>query len=242
MYLWTFCLALTLLWATRVSGAAEVTAARAASAEAAAARAEAAVLRLQLNPHFMFNTLNSISSLVLSNRKAEADRMIDRLCEFLRGSLYSDPTADVPLAQEIDSIDAYLGIEAARFGDDLDIDIDTAPDVSEAQVPNFILQPLVENAIKHGVSLARGRATVRVTALREADMLVLGVCNSVARRDGDPVAAPEEGQEGHARPRTGIGLANIRQRLANRYGSAARLETGPTDEGFRAVIRLPFVA
>jgi hypothetical protein len=167
LYLWTFCLALTALWAARASRSSEANAARAAEAETAAAKAQSAALRLQLNPHFLFNTMNSISSLVSLDRKGEAEEMIERLCDFLRGSLNSDPMEDVPLCQEIDAIDAYLSIEATRFGERLKIDIDVAPDTVEAAVPNFILQPFVENAIKHGVSLVKGRAHVIVAAARE---------------------------------------------------------------------------
>lgn len=232
LYLWTFCLALTSLWAARVSGTVEASRARAANAEAAAARSESAALRLQLNPHFMFNTLNSISSLVLLDRKHDAEEMISRLCDFLRSSLYSDPMADVPLTQEIDCIDAYLGIEATRFSDGLEIRIDVDPDAGQAQVPNFILQPLVENAIKHGVAAVSGPSLLTVTAAREDGMLVLSVVNSA---EGAPILQVE------ARPSTGIGLFNIRQRLANRYGGRASLETHPTADGYRAVLRLPFV-
>ena len=239
VYLWTFCLALTLLWATRSSVAVEKSGRRAASAEAAAAQAEAAALRLQLNPHFLFNALNSISSLVVLGHKEQAEEMIGRLCEFLRASLNADPMADVSLAQEIDAIDAYLGIEAERFGDRLEIDIDVEPGVNEAQVPNFILQPLVENAIKHGVAMVRGRASLRVAAAQEGSMLLLSVINSAT--DGQTEHSPPDEAIHPARPSTGIGLPNIRQRLANRYGERARLETGATPGGYRAIIRLPVV-
>ncbi len=230
--LWTYSLALTVIWGARVSTAAEASSARAASAEAAAAKAEAAALRLQLNPHFMFNTLNSISSLILLDRKREAEEMIDRLCEFLRGSLYSDPMADVPLSQEIDSIDAYLGIESIRF-EELEIDFDVEPAASEARVPNCILQRLVENAIKHGVAVARGPSLLGVSASRSGDFLLLTVVNSSPGLISTPPSP--------TRPSTGIGIANIRQRLTNRYGARARLDTEAIANGYRAVIRLPFV-
>ena len=244
VYLWTFCLALTLLWAARASSAVEASAMRAATAEAAAARAEAsqhraeaAALRLQLNPHFMFNTLNSISSLVVLDRKDQAEEMIGRLCDFLRASLHTDPTADVPLGQEIDTIDAYLGIEEGRFGERLQIEIEVQPGAIDALVPNFILQPLVENAIKHGVSAVRGPSKVRIRAARDGDALVLSVLNTFL--DGAEEAARPEDTGAAEEPRTGIGLANIRQRLAACYGDGAKLETGLTKEGFEAVIRLP---
>jgi signal transduction histidine kinase len=235
LYLWTFCLALTLLWAARASRASQVSLARAAEAEAEAAKAQSAALRLQLNPHFLFNTMNSISSLVELDRKSEAGEMIDRLCDFLRASLNADPMEDVPLEQEIDAIDSYLAIEATRFGERLDVDIDVAPDTINAQVPNFILQPFVENAIKHGVSLVKGPATLRIAAARVGDELVLTVTNSA-----DPNVTPAADAL-PVRHSTGIGLSNTRQRLHNRYGERAELAAGPTDGGFRATIRFPFV-
>ena len=234
LYLWTFCLALTMLWAARASRASEANAARAAEAEAAAARAHSAALRLQLNPHFLFNTMNSISSLVTLNRKGEAEDMIDRLCDFLRGSLNADPMEDVPLSQEIDAIDAYLSIEATRFGERLEIDIDVAPDTVDAAVPSFILQPFVENAIKHGVSLVKGPAHVTVAAVREEGELVLTVTNST---DPDGQAAASRLPSRHSS--TGIGISNTRERLRNRFGDRGKLTAGLTESGYRAAIRFP---
>jgi len=236
LYLWNFFLMLTLIWATGLRARAETDAARARraemdaeKAEAEAARAEAAALRLQLNPHFLFNTLNSISSLVTLGRKEEAQAMIDALGDFLRASLHADPMADVTLAEEIETIDAYLGIESVRFGKRLAIAIEIAPGLSDCEVPNFILQPLVENAVKHGVAAGRGPATLTIAVAREGGDLVLSVTNT----------SPADAEPPEARPGTGIGLANIRQRLAIRYGEAARLETGPVEGGWRSEIRLP---
>ncbi len=234
IYLWTFGLALALMWAARLAGAVEKNAARAATAEAAAAKAVAAALRLQLNPHFLFNTLNSISCLVTLDRKQEAEHMIDRLSDFLRASLNSDPMEDVPLEQEIEMIEAYLDIECARFGERLTIDIVLGPDLRAAHVPNFILQPLVENAIKHGVSALKGEASVTIAAKREGDELVLTVENS------SPDAADPVAESSRPRTSTGIGLANSRQRLENRYGPRGSLETASLPGGYRAVIRVPF--
>ena len=235
LYLWTFCLALALLWAARASRASQANQARAAEAEAEAAKAQSAALRLQLNPHFLFNTMNSISSLVELERKSEAGEMIDRLCEFLRASLNADPMEDVPLAQEIDAIDAYLAIEATRFGERLDIEIHVEPETVNAQVPNFILQPFVENAVKHGVSRVKGPAHLCIAAAREGEELVLTVTNTA-----DPEASASADAL-PARHSTGIGLSNTRQRLQNRYGDGAQLVCGPTDGGYRATIRFPFV-
>jgi signal transduction histidine kinase len=229
LYLWTFCLALTLLWAARASRSSEANAAR-------AARAQSAALRLQLNPHFLFNTMNSISSLVATDRKRDAEEMIGRLCDFLRGSLNADPMDDVPLSQEIDAIDAYLSIEATRFGERLEVDIDVAPETINAAVPSFILQPFVENAIKHGVSLMKGPAHVTVSTAREDGELVLTVTNSA---EPGVQAAAAAGRL-PSRKSTSIGISNTRERLRNRYGERGKLIAGPTTGGYRASIRFPF--
>jgi two-component system, LytTR family, sensor kinase len=234
LYLWTFCLALTLLWATRINYAAQLSAARANRAEAASHRAEAAALRLQLNPHFLFNTLNSISSLVTLDRKQDAEDMIGQLADFLRASLVTDPMADVTLGEEIATIEAYLNIEAARFGSRMLTEIEVPDELLDLKVPNFILQPLVENAIKHGVAASRSPTVICVTAERHLDDLVLSVIN---RTEGG--GTQREANE-DAIPGTGIGLANIRQRLAITYGKRARLETIPLAEGYSAIIRMPF--
>jgi len=243
LYLWNFCLMLTLIWATglharvevaeaeadRAEAEADEAEAEAERAEAAAERAEAMALRLQLNPHFLFNAMNSISSLITLDRKDEAQKMLEALGDFLRASLHADPTADVTLDEEIDTIDAYLGIESIRFGERLGVEIEIAEGLSDVLVPNFILQPLVENAIKHGVAAARGPARLAIAAARENGELVLSVVNT----------RPAEAEPADPRPGTGIGLANIRQRLEIRYDGAASLETGPIPNGWRARIRLP---
>jgi two-component system, LytTR family, sensor kinase len=248
LYLWTFALTLTVIWASDVGSDAARTAARAALAEAATHRAEAAALRLQLNPHFLFNALNSIASLVTLERKAEAERMIDQLSDFLRASLASDPMADVPLADEIDTIDAYLGIETARFGERLEVEIEVEDGAIDALVPNFILQPLVENAIKHGVARLTGPARVEVTAKAEDDELVLSVVNradpsswQAVHAQGIGTPSPDPGRGQTSKLRTGIGLDIVRQRLSIEHGERGRLETGPLPDGYRAVIRLPLV-
>lgn len=236
IYLWTFCLALTVLWAVRVGRAAEANKMRAASAEVAAAQAQAAALRLQLNPHFLFNTLNSISSLVLVDRKPEAEEMITRLCDFLRGSLHSDPLGDVPLSQELEVVEAYLDIEATRFGENLTIEFDISSEVMDALVPNFILQPLVENAIKHGIAKTRNPSKISISGLEHGGDLTLLVCNTLP---GEASGGTELDQEG--RKRDGIGLANVRERLANRYGAKASLVAEPIGGEFRVTIRFPQV-
>ena len=234
LYLWTFCLALTLLWATRISHAAQRSEARARSFEAARHRAEAAALRLQLNPHFLFNTLNSISSLVALERKQQAEEMIGQLSDFLRASLVSDSMGDVTLNEEIATIEAYLSIESARFGSRMEVDIDVPDALLDLNVPNFILQPLVENAVKHGVAASRDPTRIAICAERHLSDLVLSVINTSQ--------GLADGGGSQTLPGTGIGIANIRQRLAIAYGKRARLETEPLVDGYRAVIRMPLPA
>jgi LytS/YehU family sensor histidine kinase len=234
-----------MLWAVRMRNNADRNAARAARAEAAAAvaqasghQAEATALRLQLNPHFLFNALNSVSSLVLTDRKDQAEEMIGRLCQFLRASLSADPAEDVPLSQEIESLDAYLSIEEARFGDRLQVEISVEDDAADALVPNFILQPLVENAVKHGVAAVPGQARLAIAAAKSGDTLLLSVTNSSASLN----AAAQRSSNGVGRLSTGIGLINTRQRLVHRYGDEAQLETRPSAQEYSAIIRIPFAS
>lgn len=236
LYTWTMYLSLALLWAARTADVAKMNEARAAAFEAAASRAEAAALRLQLNPHFLFNTLNGIASLVVRDRGEQAEEMIGRLAEFLRSSLASNPTALVPLDQELSTVRAYLAIEEARFGERLHIDYVVEPAVRHLQVPNFILQPLVENAIKHGASPVRGPVTISIGARALDDRAILSVVNRAGER---PRVSPASEQPIEAEARRGIGLTNTRQRLAAQYGERAWLECRPLEDGYSAEIGLP---
>jgi LytS/YehU family sensor histidine kinase len=147
--------------------------------------------------------------------------------------------ADVSLASEIDAIDSYLSIESARFGDRLEIEVEVPEILTEAQVPNFILQPLVENAIKHGVSRLRGPASIRVAAEKQGNELLLEVVNRSAGYAEAEEAGHETSGERSAPDRASIGLANVRQRLAILYGERGRLETTALPDGYRALIRMP---
>ncbi|HEY6917473.1 MAG TPA: histidine kinase, partial [Allosphingosinicella sp.] len=193
---------------------------------------EALALRLQLNPHFMVNTLNAIAGLIATRRPAEAEQMTCRLADFLRSSLTADPTAHVPLEDEIATVEAYLEIERVRCGERLRIAITIPDELADAGVPNFILQPLVENAIKYGVAPHRLNVTVTIDCAVEEGRLRLRV------EDRIEGAAPTAGSRAHP-PSTGVGLANVGKRLALDYGGDASLFTERLENGFRAEIRLP---
>jgi len=184
-------------------------------------------LRLQINPHFMCNSLNSVAGLITAGRYTDAEDMAIRLADFLRASV-EERSAEVTVAEEYEILEAYLDVEAVRFGARLGVELICEGEASQALLPQFLLQPLVENAVAYAVSPAIRLVTVRVEARRQGEALLIEVTD-----DGD--GAPERPIDA----RRGIGLTNIRARLATRYGDAASLETRQTDEGFRATIRLP---
>jgi signal transduction histidine kinase len=196
---------------------------RTAALAAAAQAAELRALRYQVNPHFLFNTFNALSALVMRGRHEDAERMIGNLSDFFRTSLSGDPTADVPLSEEIHLQQLYLEIETVRFPDRLAIDIDLPDTLRSARVPGMILQPLVENAVKHGVARSRARVTLRIEARAQGDQLRLAV-----QDDGD-------GTHEAIRAGTSLGLRNVRERLAARYGERAGMRAGPLPEGGYAV-------
>ena len=194
----------------------------------AAQDSELRSLRYQVNPHFLFNTLNSLSSLVITGKPKEAESMIQNLSNFYRTSLNSDPLEDVTLAEEVDLQRLYLDIEAVRYPKRLNTVIDIAPELMNQHVPALILQPLVENAIKYGVSRSGRPVTLTIKAEQIDDMLVISVAD-----DGEAIGAGKEGG-------SGIGLANVRDRLEARYRSAATLQTQLLDKGgFIATLKLP---
>ena len=232
IYFWVFSFAMALLWAGSVSDMARYNAAKVAAMEAAAIRAEATTLRFQLNPHFLFNTLNSIASTITTGSRQDAENMVIRLASFLRASFASDPARTVPLDEEIAAMEAYLDIEKVRFGDRMIVEIDIEQSVEEALVPHFILQPLVENAVKHGVARTSSPITLRLSARRDQDRLILSISNEAAER-GTPIPVPAR-----LLSSTGLGLDNVRQRLALSYEDAA-LRTNAIPNGFIAEIELP---
>jgi hypothetical protein len=199
---------------------------RAAALRAAAQSAELRALRYQINPHFLFNTLNSLSALVMSARRDAAEKMIGNLSAFFRMSLAGEPTADIALSEEVFLQRLYLEIESERFPDRLRAEFDIPDAVLDCPVPGMILQPMVENAVKHGAARSHEPVSIRIAAFAEAGELHLSVEN-----DGSAGAEPAAGN--------GIGLQNVRDRLAARYGGAARLKTGRTAVGYRAEIVVP---
>ena len=207
---------------------------RLADAESAAQAAQVRALRYQVNPHFLFNTLNSLSSLVMTGRPDRAENMLLALSTFFRTSLSLDPTADVTLAEEIDLQRLYLDIEKARFPDRLHVEIEVPESLENARLPALILQPIVENAIKYGVSKSRKAVLVRIAARRLADnRMSLEISNRLKNGGKDELpAATHEG--------TGLGLANVCQRLDARWGNRANCRYGPmTGGGYKVALTMP---
>jgi two-component system LytT family sensor kinase len=198
---------------------------RAARLSARVAEAQNRALRMQLQPHFLFNTLNSIASLIYSD-PAGADLMLTRLAELLRLSLTIGENHVVPLSQELAFVQRYLAIEQVRFQDRLEVRYRVEPDCLVGSVPALLLQPLVENSIKHGISDCAGRATVEIRASRRGEWLDLEV---------------EDSGRGYGGGREGIGTANTAARLALLYPERHQfvLSGGP-DQGAVAFVRVPW--
>ncbi len=203
--------------------------ARALRAELSAHDARLRALRAQLEPHFLFNTLNAISTLVAEGKNASAVTMISRLSDFLRLTLENVAATEIPVAEELDFVKRYLEIEQTRFGDRLRVIIDAEPETMNALVPTLVLQPLVENAVKHGVFPREDGGSVGIAVARKNGMLELSVTDD---GPGLRVAA-------HARQ--GIGLVNTAARLQELYASSMsfRLDDLPSG-GLAARISIPF--
>lgn len=194
----------------------------------AAAAAELRSLRYQVNPHFLFNTLNSLSALVMTGRQDDAETMIQTLSTFYRRTLSGDPTNDSRLIDEVELQKLYFEIEAVRFPSRLVSSIDIDDSVADAMVPGMILQPLVENSVKYAVAATQRPVTIAIVARQDGDMLEVRVSD-------DGPGNKVKGAQGF-----GIGLGNVRDRLRARYGQAANLTFGRHDEGgFVTVLRMP---
>jgi two-component system, LytTR family, sensor kinase len=203
---------------------------RAAQAESLAQSARLRALQAQLQPHFLFNTLNSISALVVDGRLDAAVSMISRLSDFLRISLQTVDTPQIPVASEMAFIRHYLDIQKIRFGDRLTFRLDVAPDASLALVPTLLLQPLVENAVQHGILPHRKGGSVSITIRTDARTLELRI------EDDGP------GFETTPMPPFGIGLSNTANRLDELYGDGAKLVVGRGSvSGVVVSIELPLI-
>jgi two-component system LytT family sensor kinase len=190
------------------------------------ARAQLQALKMQLHPHFLFNTLNSISALLHKDVET-ADEMIGELGEFLRLTLTNPDANEIVLRKEIDFLKCYLRIEELRFKDRLATDFEIGPETLDALLPNLILQPIVENAIHHGVSVRTGSGQIRVTTQSENGKLRISI------QDDGPGTSQEI--------REGIGLSNTRERLQRLYGKEFRLEMENLSRGgFIVKIEIPF--
>ncbi|RJY09518.1 sensor histidine kinase [Aurantiacibacter aquimixticola] len=206
--------------------------------EAQATSAQLAMLRYQLNPHFLFNTLNSISTLVLLKQTAPANAMLTKLSSFLRHTLVTQPGGKVTVAQEVETLQLYLEIERMRFEDRLRTEFRVEDDASRGCIPSFLLQPLVENAIKYGVSAQEEGARISLAAKVIGSRLRLVVSDTGPGLQGNQNAAEAVAK---SQTSTGVGLANIVERLSQAYGEdhLFAIET-PPDGGFTVTIEIPY--
>ncbi len=205
------------------------------SAESAAREAQLKLLRYQLNPHFLFNTLNSIASLVSAQRSRDAQSMIAELSTFLRFSLESDKNITVPLRDEIEALDLYLRIEQVRFSDRLVVEQSIDPRAMPEQVPSLLLQPLVENAIKHAIGRAESGGKILVSASLADQKLALSVEDSGSGDDDQRQAEFDELFES-----PGFGLRSTVERLENLYGDTFSFSAAPSElGGLKLALHLP---
>jgi two-component system, LytTR family, sensor kinase len=194
-----------------------------------AQQAQLKMLRYQLNPHFLFNTLNAISTLILDNQNRKANQAVTRLSEFLRYTLDQDPMKKVTLRQEIEALNLYLGTERLRFGERLRLEFAVEEPALEALVPSLLLQPLLENSLKYAVSAREQGGLVRIEGRVREGLLELAVIDDgPGLREGMPVGE-----------RRGVGLSNTRERLAVLYGENCRFAVLNARPGLRVEMALP---
>ena len=199
---------------------------------AMAHEAQLKMLRYQLNPHFLFNTLNAISTLVLEQNTELANRMVTKLSSFLRYSLDNDPMQRITLAQELKALQLYLDIEKVRFEERLSLQLDIEEAANDALIPSLLLQPLIENAIKYGIARAEGGGHLIISAKVFAGELLLELSD-----DGPGC----ELVDGRIPESNGVGLANTRERLATIYGSGHSIRLSKTEpHGLTICIRIPY--
>ena len=200
--------------------------------ESQATSAQLAMLRYQLNPHFLFNTLNSISTLVLLRQTERANAMLSRLSSFLRYTLVYEPTAQVTLAQEVETLKLYLEIEKMRFEERLRPNFTIDPAAAKARLPSLLLQPLVENAIKYAVTPQEDGADIDVEARLVGDRVHIIVSDTGSGLNGAALRPNDS---------TGVGLANIRDRLVQAYGEDQTIDIiNQPSGGFKVAIDIPY--
>lgn len=204
---------------------------RALAATAAAHQAQLKMLRYQLNPHFLFNTLNAISTLILDRANETANLAVSRLSDFLRYTLDNDPMKRVTLGSELGAIDLYLEIEKVRFGDRLVVRKEVEPDALEALVPSLILQPLIENAIKYAISPSEEGGILKISAKVHNKTLLLQLSDN----------GPGLGNGKQEKKSCGVGLKNTRERLQQLYGENQAFTLAPNDpNGLVITINIPY--
>jgi len=203
---------------------------RTSQLETQLAKARLQALKIQLQPHFLFNTLHSISALMLTDVPA-ADKMMTRLSDLLRMTLEDNETQVTTLSRELECVNGYLEIENIRFEDRLSIVFDIAPDTLDAEVPHLLLQPLVENAVRHGISRLSSGGEIRIVASHDEHCLHLRV------RDNGPGLGNGDGPQS----KVGLGLRATRERLEALFGNAQSFEVrAPAEGGVEAYVRIPF--
>lgn len=200
-------------------------------ATAAAHQAQLKMLRYQLNPHFLFNTLNAISTLILDGANETANKAVSRLSDFLRYTLDTDPMSRVTLGSELSAIDLYLEIEKVRFGDRLIIEKSIEAAAQNALVPSLILQPMIENAIKYAITPSEDGGTLRISARVQHETLILQISDS----------GPGLGNGNNGQKSSGVGLKNTRERLQQLYGDSQAFTLAPNEpSGLRITINIPY--
>jgi LytS/YehU family sensor histidine kinase len=191
--------------------------------------AQLRALQMQLEPHFLFNTLNAITTLVELGRQQQAVEMLEHLNILLKSTLRRTTPEKIRLSEELEVVENYLAIEQVRFADRLRVELKVEPSALDSLVPCFLLQPIVENAIRHGIAHCESDGLVEATARRDGDLLRLEVRDSGA------------GRNGHAKPGNGIGLKNTRDRLAHFYQDAYAMKAQPLAQGgFEVAIAIPY--
>ena len=191
-----------------------------------AQEAQVRALRYQINPHFLFNTLNAIAALI-RDAPQRAEEMVVQLSDFFRRSLAVNPMEDLTLAAEVELQRLYLEIERTRFPERLRFDVDLGPGTADALVPALLLQPLVENGVKHGVARSEGPTCISIRARLDGAMLMIAVENDARTKGRSP-------------PGERVGLQNVGERLRSRFGARATMDSGPVpDGGYRTTLRIP---